>query len=101
MQEQLLNLLAGSVLASFVASSRSVVCFDVSKLSTRFVRGFIKVCSCVSVVLMLYMYSVEQNCWCVFSLSCSLRNLDVSIESMYFISLITMKLLPAYQPKCY
>ena len=33
----------------------------------------------------VYVYSVEQKCWCVFSPSCSLCHLDVSIESVYFI----------------
>ena len=33
----------------------------------------------------VYVYSVEQKCWCVFTASCSLRSLDVSTESLYFI----------------
>ena len=36
----------------------------------------------------VYVYSIQQKCWCVFSPSCSLRNLDVSIESVYFIHLV-------------
>ena len=36
----------------------------------------------------VYVYSIQQKCWCVFAPSCSLSNLDVSVESVYFIHLV-------------